>query len=54
MTAEGMRLATTTQTGVIQVGDGLSVTDQGILSANVQSVFGLTGNVQPNKNQLKL
>lgn len=51
MTAEGMRLATTTQTGVIQVGDGLSVTDQGILSANVQSVFGLTGNVQPNKNQ---
>lgn len=51
MTTEGMRLATTSQTGVIQVGQGLSVTNQGLLSANVRSVFGLTGDVQPNKNQ---
>lgn len=49
MTTEGMRLATTEQTGIVQIGSGLSIQDNGILSADVLSVFGKTGTVNPNK-----
>lgn len=51
MTTEGMRVASTTQTGVVQIGQGLSITEQGLLSADVKSVFGLTGEVRPDKGQ---
>ncbi len=38
-------VATTTSTGVVQVGSGLAVTNTGVLSANVLTVAGKTGNV---------
>lgn len=38
-------IASTTQLGLMQVGDGLSVNSRGVVEANVKSVNGMTGNI---------
>lgn len=40
-----MPIASTTQLGLMQVGDGLSVNSRGIVEANVKSVNGMTGDI---------
>lgn len=42
---DNMPIASTTQLGIMQVGDGLTVNSRGVVEANVKSVNGMTGDI---------